>query len=100
MQHLSKNIDIEIYPNDLGEMTWDEAIKSCQSLGLGWRLPTREELLLMFLNKDESYKDDWYWTSCEHDEYHAWYVAFKFGSHYQVFKSTKHLVRPVRNTFI
>jgi hypothetical protein len=38
------------FPN---EMNWDDAYKACALLGNGWRLPTQEELNILYQNKDE-----------------------------------------------
>ena len=36
---------------DLGEMNWDDAMKACADLGDGWRLPTKDELNLLYENR-------------------------------------------------
>lgn len=49
-----KNQTIEIYEKDFSEqLNWHDANSYCNKLGNGWRLPTIEELKLMFINKDE-----------------------------------------------
>ena len=37
--------EIEVMKKNLGKMTWNEAIKACENLGDGWRLPTKVEVL-------------------------------------------------------
>lgn len=34
-------------------MNWDDAKEACAKLGQGWRLPTIDELKIMFQNKDK-----------------------------------------------
>ena len=45
--------ELEIMTEDLGQMEWDDAKKACAALGEGWRLPTKNELNILFENKDE-----------------------------------------------
>lgn len=69
---------LEVYPHDLPKvMTYPVAEKAVAALGDGWRIPTREELLLIVEHKDEipglclEYKagsegcPHWYWSSTE-----------------------------------
>jgi hypothetical protein len=57
--------NLEIYPNNIGYMTWYEALEAVKLLGNGWRLPTRDELNLMYINKDTigNFGFDYYCTS-------------------------------------
>ena len=41
-----------VWREDLGEMNWDDAMAACEALGDGWHLPTKDELNLLYLNKD------------------------------------------------
>ena len=44
---------VEVAQNDYPkELTYNEAIKITKSVGNGWRLPTKEELLKMYEKKD------------------------------------------------
>jgi hypothetical protein len=61
------NEQLEIAPNDLDEkMSLDDARKSCESLGNGWRLPTMTELKIMHnelhLKGKGNFKKDVYWS--------------------------------------
>ena len=52
--------------NDFPEtMPLDEAIEACADLGDGWRLPTMDELNLMYENKDKigGFAKEYYWNS-------------------------------------
>lgn len=44
-------------------MTWDEAMEYAKSLGDGWRLPTRAELVDAYDNKVEGFHPDYHWSS-------------------------------------
>lgn len=48
-----KNLEIAQF-NFPKEMTWDDANKACTQLGDGWRLPTIEELKIIYKIKDNS----------------------------------------------
>lgn len=54
-------------------LTWHEANK----LGL----PTREELSLMYANKDliSGFRDNYYWSSTEYDDFTSWIQRFSGG---------------------
>lgn len=43
--------ELEIMTKDLDYLSFNEANKICQDLGNGWRLPTKEELNLIYENK-------------------------------------------------
>ena len=90
-------ISFEVYPNDLGKMDWDDAMKACTDLGDGWRLPTRLELLLMYNQEDHSgFASYLYWSSTEYDSNSAWEQDFNYGNQYSNFKFTTGYVRAVR----
>lgn len=58
---------LEILSTDLATLPWDEAVQACTALGDGWRLPTLEELNMLFLNKDAigGFVNSFYWGSTE-----------------------------------
>jgi hypothetical protein len=87
-----------VHPTELGKMTWKEAKKACASLGKGWRLPTRVELLLMYENKDVvgGFAYLYYWSSTEYDFNLAWYQYFINGSQHFSSKSNSYYVRAVK----
>ncbi len=39
---------VEVASSDLGSLDWISAKKACAALGSGWRLPTKEELQVMY----------------------------------------------------
>jgi hypothetical protein len=88
-----------VHPTELGKMTWEEAKKACASLGKGWRLPTRVELLLMYENKDVvgDFANSYYWSSTEYAYGYAWYFTFYDGNAYYYYnKSNARYVRAVK----
>lgn len=96
--HKSLILDFEVYPTDLGEMNWDKAKKACANLGDGWRLPTRDELNLIYENKNVvgGFANDYYWSSTENDNFNAWYQSFLSGNQYANPKNATYYVRAVR----
>lgn len=71
---------------------WYEAIKVPNAFGNGWRLPTKDELTILFDNREkiggfkktDSYRrEDYgilgYWSSTEFGGNEAWYYSFDIG---------------------
>jgi hypothetical protein len=87
-----------VHPTELGKMTWEEAKKACASLGKGWRLPTRVELLLMYENKDVvgGFANNYYWSSTEYDFNLAWLQDFSNGFQNYNDKNNTDYVRAVK----
>ena len=94
---LEQHLKFEVYPKDLGKFTWNDAKEACAALGEGWRLPTREELHLMWLNKDDSFASAYYWSSNESNDADAWLQNFNGGDHDDDYKTSTNYVRPVRD---
>lgn len=67
--------DISIFPKNFEvaqydfprKMFWEDAIKACESLGNGWRLPTKVELDELYRNNEKisGFVNDYYWSSSE-----------------------------------
>jgi hypothetical protein len=93
---IEQHLKFEVYPKDLGKFTWEDAKEACATLGDGWRLPTREELHLMWLNKDDSFAAATYWSSSEGNNGGAWYQFFDYGYQYSYHKYNAYYVRAVR----
>lgn len=94
---LEQHLKFEVYPKDLGQHNWEDAKKICEDLGDGWRLPTREELHLMWLNKDDSFAAAYYWSSSEYSNYNAWHQNFYNGNQFYYVKNNTYYVRAVRD---
>ncbi len=70
--------NIEIAEKDFPEkMNWEDAKKACEKLGEGWRLPTKNELKILFRKKDKigGLSDCYYWSSSEYGDDKAWAQA-------------------------
>ena len=65
---------------DLGRMNWHEAKIACKKLGPGWRLPTKDELNMLYKNKEEigGFANNFYWSSTEYDNSSAWFQFFDY----------------------
>ena len=96
---LEQNLKFEVYHKDLGEHTWKDAKKVCEELGDGWRLPTREELHFIWLNKNfiGGFAAAYYWSSSESSNLYAWYQSFINGDQSYNFKDNTYYVRAVRD---
>ena len=66
---------------------WSTAIQRCKELNVsgisGWRLPTKEELDLMYRNLKVNglgdFQETWYWSSSQYDTSAAWIRYFVDG---------------------
>jgi len=104
-------INFEVYPHDLPQtMTYLDAVKAVAAIGDGWRIPTLEELRVMYKNKDNiggfctnassgSDYPDWYWSSTENRDNSSYVhgVRFSDGNELWYHKDNGRLsCRPVR----
>ena len=90
--------NLEVAEKDFPKkMIWEDAKKACENLGSGWRLPTKEELKTLYLNKDKigGFADDVYWSSTLDGNY-AWYQDFSSGYQYSSIKDYAIYVRAIR----
>ena len=94
--------NLEVKTIDLGKMTWEGAKKACADLGDGWRLPTKDELNILYKNREKygvvsaNWMDEnTYWSS-EFKCHKAWYMKMRDGDHYKDRKYYDHHLRPVR----
>ena len=90
--------NLEVMTEDLGNMKWNDSKKACADLGDGWRLPTKDELNLLYKNKEKigGFAMELYWSSTEIDSVSAWNQNFWNGGHSSYYKGTTHIVRAVR----
>ena len=84
--------------DNLGNMNWDEAKISCKKLGTGWRLPTKDELNMIYKNREEigGFANLGYWSSTEDDSNDAWTQDFTSGLQFYFNKVNFSYVRAVR----
>lgn len=89
----------EVYPRDFGIMSWDYVMTTCKTLGEGWRLPTRLELMLMYQKRYiiNGFADNHYWSSSEMNKLFAYSMYFFNGSQNISPKSHYYYIRPVRD---
>ena len=83
------------------EMNWYDAKKICEDLGAGWRLPTRKELNVIYLNRKKLgvFQRDYYWSSSELNTngVNAWFQSFTLGYQETISKQASCKVRAVKN---
>ena len=98
---LEQTLKFEVDQHDLPEaMTWKEAKQTFADLGDGWRLPTKDELNLMYINRVVigGFDNKYYWSSTELDFNYAWYFIFYSGFAYDYTdKVSTFYVRAVRD---
>ncbi len=93
--------------DDEGPMPWNVAIKIHEKLGKDWRLPTLDELKIMYktigqgANNDGEFSDELYWSATPYDTYQARLLKFSNGNaSYHYNKAAEHRkfrVRAVRD---
>jgi len=92
--------DLQVWPKDLGKMTWDEATARVAKLGPGWRLPTIEEFKEVLYPNRKNLPDiegEYYWISIELDLNSAWIFDFRNGHAHHLLKGNPLYVRAVRD---
>jgi hypothetical protein len=110
------NIEVAQYdfPDD---MDWDEANRKCLNLREGWRLPTKDELSILYNNKNQigdfNHPHHAYWSSTEYEtkkspsslnnwrtdeieNVNAWRIGLRYGDIDKYEKFNKCCVRAVR----
>ena len=95
------------HPKDAGPMPWTNAMKINEQLGDGWRLPTFDELEIMYqaigqgATNSGQFADELYWSATVFDEYQARLLRFGDGNtsyHYnRNVEHRKFWVRAVRD---
>lgn len=89
-----------------GQCSWEAAKQWCVQYGRGWRLPSKDELVVISRKRDvlnpileaNGYTDlygGWHWSSTESNEFFAWYVSMRNGSTYDTSKNDYLYVRAV-----
>jgi hypothetical protein len=92
--------NLEVAQNDFPKtMRWNDAVKACTDLGNGWRLPTKYELNLIYLNKDKigGFINIGYWSSMEVGYDAVWRQNFYNADQSYVGKDLALNVRAVRS---
>jgi len=92
---VDKHYYFELHPDNLGEMTWNNAVKAVKKLGDGWRLPTIEECFMLY--NDRLIDKATYWSSTEYNATIAYLFTFLHGYAYTNFKTFTFPVLVVRD---
>jgi hypothetical protein len=90
---------------DLGSGDWDQAVLLCNKYSNegfdDWRLPTIEELHIIYENKNlaNNFEQNWFWSSTEDTENsdYAFHLGFISGDEMSVPKQHGKFIRAVRN---
>ena len=93
--------NLEVAQHDFNrDWEYDDAKVACAKLGEGWRLPTKDELNLLYQNKDKigGFANGYYWSSTERSDYDAWLQYFDGGRQCDCYKykGGRYYVRAVR----
>ena len=86
---------LEWGPTSKKEFTWNDAKKWCEMLG--YRIPTRIELIQAYEDNVSGFTDDYYWSATEHGATLAWNVNMSSGSADDDGKIYSYYVRCVRD---
>lgn len=91
--------NLEIMKKDLGKMDWYQAVKKCNEIGDGWRLPNKSELNFLFNNKEiiGEFENYYYWSIDEFNTYTSYEKYFLNGNEGTTDKPNYLYVRPVKN---
>ncbi len=94
--------NIEIAENDFPEiMNYDEAVKKCNDLGNGWRLPNKYEWSILYKNKDKigGFDNGYYWSSSIADDgiHDIWLQTFSLRWESNSYKNGTAYVRAIRS---
>ena len=92
--------NLDIYPYDINRLNWNDGVRACEFLGNGWRLPTKNELNSIYINKAMigGFASDNYWSSSKTDTNNAWTQYFGNGAQGTYYETNSFYVRPVRTT--
>ncbi len=92
-----QNFEVAQYDFE-ADMNWDDAKLACAKLGKGWRLPTKNELNVMYKNKNRigGFSDNSYWSSTEAVFNSAWFQSFYGGTQVNLGKGDAVYVRAIR----
>ena len=92
-----ENLEVAQY-DFLEKMNLFDAKAACTRLGKDWRLPTKDELNVMYKNKNRigGFADNYYWSSTEYEGNFAWIQNFDDGLQTSAGKNYAVYVRAIR----
>lgn len=79
---------------------WVMAKVTCDALGDGWRLPTKDELNQLYINRaviGSFNSNNCYWSSTKYLDNHAWWQNLRNGFQYTNCTDNMLRVRPIRS---
>ena len=91
---------LAIATNDLSiKMNWKDANEAVKNYGQGWRLPTKDELNTMYINKAYigNFDQMYYWSSTEASDSKAWIMNLESGMQFPDGKTLPNYVRAVKD---
>ena len=96
------NSNLMVQKEDLGEMRWSDANIACNNSVVGgfsdWRLPTLDELSLIYQNKQYigNLRNSYYWSG--QSKYSSWYYILNISNGHSGINDLVHVsyVRAVR----
>jgi hypothetical protein len=95
---VKRDFNFEIKPDEWGKMTWYEALEKVKELGDGWRMPTINELQLIWESEHKDlFKKESYWSLSEYSFGSAWVFYFGDSNTYGIDKNDDYYVMAVRD---
>jgi hypothetical protein len=84
--------------DESGSLNWYDAKAKCESMGDGWRMPTKTELDCLYKNKDKigGFNRDYYWSCDRVGDWNVWVQAFNNGRQFGYSGSNSAKLRVVR----
>lgn len=78
--------------------SWYDAKAKCESLGEGWRMPTKPELECLYKNKEKisGFNRDYYWSSERVGDWNVWVQSFSNGRQFGYSGSNSAKLRVVK----
>ncbi len=91
--------DLIVKRHDAGKMSWDDAIITCEKIGEGWRLPTKQEMAVLYKKKEVigGFEKDGYWSGFSIDGHLAFVQSFYKNINGPNAKHDLLFVRPVKS---
>jgi uncharacterized protein (TIGR02145 family) len=95
--------NLEVFKNDIGELSFNDAKLECEKIGGGWRVPTKDELNQLYENKEiiGQFTDGFYWSSTKDESSISFGWGQRFEDGFQNICSTtskfRNFIRPVRS---
>lgn len=101
--------NLMVQTSDIGQYSWDTGCQACEESAIDnytdWRMPSKDELMILYLNKEEIggfqrsgyYSEYWSRTTDAHNSSYYYTQSFSNGSHDVVYELNTRSVRCIRN---